>query len=329
MTTLIFCGGSFVQNEDQFSEGSIKLLTLLNILRDVVFMSFKKSGLFFLGVLSLGAHAQDSMPQFLASQQLVESGRVIFQQNCSGCHGVDAKGEGPAALMLDPKPRNLVSGAYKFRSTSLGSLPTTEDLIRTIEQGVPGSSMPGFPLMSTQEKYALVAFIKSLRSDWKKNEGRALLIPEAPAETFRNRTLFLASAFKGQKLYLEACISCHGDDGRGDGPSAADLVDSDNNPLPPADLGRHFIKSGRRVQDIYKAIYTGLDGTPMPAFEGVYDEGAIWNIVAYVMFLRGRESKIYAATLQLNEEHAVAAAEFGRRKAAATTAPSTSSDSWD
>jgi cytochrome c len=183
--------------------------------------------------------------------------------------------------MLDPKPRNLVSGAFKFRSTSLGTLPTTEDLIRVIEQGVLGASMPGFPLLSSQEKYALVAFMKSLRPDWKANEGKAHTFPQVPLKIYQNKTLFLASAFRGSTLYQEGCATCHGVQGLGDGEGGQGLVDADNQPIKPANLSAPYFKSGRRVQDIYKAIFTGLDGTPMPAFEGVYDEAQMWDLVSY------------------------------------------------
>jgi mono/diheme cytochrome c family protein len=271
------------------------------------------------------------MAQFLASQQLVESGRKVYMIHCAGCHGTDAQGKGSTWNMLNPKPRNLVAGAFKFRSTSLGTLPTTADLIRTIEQGVLGASMPGFPLLSSQEKYALVAFIKSLRPDWQKNEGKAHAFPEVPVKIYRNKTLFLASAFRGSTLYQEGCATCHGVKGEGDGEGAEGLVDSDNQPIRPANLRAPYIKSGRRVQDIYKAIFTGLDGTPMPSFEGVYSEEQIWDLVSYVMFLRGQGAGLYEKDLQLNASMLKAAEAFGKdQKASSTQSVSAGSeDSWN
>lgn len=247
------------------------------------------------------AATNTSMGQFMASQQLVQAGKAVFQHNCSGCHGMDAMGKGPASPMLDPKPRNLVAGAFKFRSTPLGTLPTNQDLLRTIDQGILGTSMPGFPLLSSNQKYALVAYIKSLRPDWEKNVGKAYAIPEAPKEVFSNRTLFLASAFRGRKIFEEGCLTCHGEKGHGDGPSAEGLMDSDENPLRPANLSHHRIKSGKRAEDVYKVILTGLDGTPMPSFDGVYNESQIWELVTYVFFLRGQAAGIYADDVLLND----------------------------
>lgn len=38
----------------------------------------------------------------------VESGQALFQKNCVSCHGVEGKGDGPAASALNPKPADLV-----------------------------------------------------------------------------------------------------------------------------------------------------------------------------------------------------------------------------
>lgn len=35
------------------------------------------------------------------------AGKAVFTANCESCHGPDAKGDGPAAASLDPKPANL------------------------------------------------------------------------------------------------------------------------------------------------------------------------------------------------------------------------------
>lgn len=37
----------------------------------------------------------------------VEKGRQLFRQNCAACHGVDAKGNGPAAKELRKQPADL------------------------------------------------------------------------------------------------------------------------------------------------------------------------------------------------------------------------------
>jgi cytochrome c oxidase cbb3-type subunit 2 len=201
--------------------------------------------------------------------------------------------------MLDPRPRNLVSGSFKFRSTPSGSLPTAEDLLRTIDQGVLGTSMPSFRLMPANEKLALVSYIQSLRADWAELQGRSIALPDPPEEIFRKKATLLASAMRGRQLFMDACQTCHGDRGLGDGPGAEGLIDGEERIIRPADFTRPFLKSGARVKDIYKVVSTGLDGTPMPSFAETYTEAQRWDLVAFVLVRRGQGAGLYPADLDL------------------------------
>lgn len=39
-------------------------------------------------------------------------GNDLFHKNCSSCHGNAGKGDGPAAIALNPKPRDLSDKSY-------------------------------------------------------------------------------------------------------------------------------------------------------------------------------------------------------------------------
>jgi cytochrome c oxidase cbb3-type subunit 2 len=43
------------------------------------------------------------------------------------------------------------------------------------------------------------------------------------------------------------------------------------------------MKSGPAPQDIYKALSTGLDGTPMPSYGDSLNAEQRWDLVHYVM----------------------------------------------
>jgi mono/diheme cytochrome c family protein len=47
-------------------------------------------------------------------------GHKAFDRYCISCHGVEGDGRGPSAEWLDPRPRILTSGTFKFRSTASG-----------------------------------------------------------------------------------------------------------------------------------------------------------------------------------------------------------------
>ena len=51
-------------------------------------------------------------------------GKIVYDAHCVECHGSSGKVDGPAALLLNPRPRDFASGRYKIRSTESGSLPS-------------------------------------------------------------------------------------------------------------------------------------------------------------------------------------------------------------
>src|SRR6266436_3686344 len=83
------------------------------------------------------------------------------------------------------------------------------------------------------------------------------------------------------------CWKCHGQEGRGDGPSAPTLTDSNDQPIRPYNFaaGSRF-KCGATNHDLYKVFMTGLDGTPMPSFADVIKPEDAWDLVHYLRTLQ-------------------------------------------
>lgn len=84
---------------------------------------------------------------------------------------------------------------------------------------------------------------------------------------------------RGKAQFAQNCVSCHGAEGKGDGPAAASM-----NPRP-----RNFSldagwKNGRKVSQIFKTLKEGLPGTSMASFGtlGVDDRWAISHYVQSV-----------------------------------------------
>ncbi len=88
---------------------------------------------------------------------------------------------------------------------------------------------------------------------------------------------------EGRVLFLERCVSCHGESGRGDGPIAASLSG-----LPPGDLTDDEWKHGDRPQDVLTVINLGVQGTSMPGWRATFRTEQINAIAAYVYHLSGR-----------------------------------------
>ena len=67
---------------------------------------------------------------------------------------------------------------------------------------------------------------------------------------------------RGQALFNQNCVSCHGPAGRGDGPAARGL-----NP-PPRDFSQAAgWKNGYQVEGIWKTLQEGIKGSGMVAYE--------------------------------------------------------------
>lgn len=233
--------------------------------------------------------------QNVARQELTHYGKLAYERRCSGCHGIEGDGKGPAAIWLNPKPRDFKSGIYKFRSGPIGTMPSDDDLMRVLSTGVAGTSMPAFHEIPERERFGLVEYIKTFSQEWQDPAKRSSVVQGSPypVEDFKDHKLFMARAERGRKIFAEACVLCHGLAGRGDGEGGADLTDDWGQPIRPGNLRLKTIKRGKTVLDIYNTLLVGVNGTPMPSFKDVYPDDALWDVAAYVLYLRGEENGIY------------------------------------
>ncbi len=222
---------------------------------------------------------QFSTPSLAAGQEVDE----VYQRHCTACHGEKGDGDGPAAYLLYPKPRDFTSGVFKFRSTPTGAPPTDDDLLLTLKRGVAGTSMPTWDRLSEKERRDVIAYVKSF-SDIFEDEDAI----EPPIEIQSPPSTSAKSIKAGKIIYKEQeCDKCHGPSGKGDGPSAATLTDDFDRPISPYDFtrGPGLMKGGSTPEDIYRTFMTGLDGTPMPSFIDELEEDQRWQLVHYIRSL--------------------------------------------
>jgi cytochrome c oxidase cbb3-type subunit I/II len=208
-------------------------------------------------------------------------GEQLYRRYCIFCHGQHGDGMGESALYLNPKPRDFTLAAFKCRSTPAGSLPLDSDLYDTISRGIYASSMPSWNALTRQQRVDLIAYIKSFAPRFREEQpAPPLAIPvESPNSA--------ESVQRGADLFRMNCQSCHGKEGRGNGPVASALTDSKRYPITPYDFtnGKQF-KCGESDRDLFRDVLTGLDGTPMPSFADALKPDQIWDLVHYVKTLR-------------------------------------------
>ena len=93
-----------------------------------------------------------------ASPAALERGKALYKTHCTGCHGDTGKGDGPAAGVLKPPPRDHTDKAY------METLSDAE-MARIIKLGgaIKGKPlMPSHPQFKDDDLGALVAFVRSL-----------------------------------------------------------------------------------------------------------------------------------------------------------------------
>jgi mono/diheme cytochrome c family protein len=179
----------------------------------------------------------------------------LYREHCGHCHGITGDGLGPTAAFLNPYPRDYRPGVFKFKSTERSDKPTHADLVRILHNGIAGTSMPSFALLSDLQIDALAEYVKylSIRGEteialmraffelddedqgklpetreflvdetlapiaerWRGAPDAVIPVPEMPADID-----LVASIAKGKELFYgdkANCVKCHGVTGLGDG----------------------------------------------------------------------------------------------------------------
>ncbi len=249
----------------------------------------------------------------LKQQEHLLAGKKVYLRRCVQCHGATGDGNGPAAAMLYPRPRDYRRGIFKFTSTTFGSKPRRDDLLRTLRRGIPGTSMPSFELLPDKELQAVLDYVLVLthRGELEyrlaqDHQGEEEFDPDTVASTITdigdawaaadgNEIVPLSPQIQftaehvalGQKAFLtKGCSKCHGDDGRGQTPEnlKSNLLDAWQFPTRAADLSSGMLHGGPRPIDVYRRVSHGVNGTPMPGFSEALaaEPETLWHLVAFI-----------------------------------------------
>ncbi len=276
---------------------SLKAGRLLTAAFGVILVAGSAGSLAFAGeALPEGFKKGELAPEPAAD--MIEAGKRVYFTKCVWCHGVDGAGDGPGADRLWPRPRNFNQGTFKIRRTASGELPLFDakkpipgqnDLFETVTHGLPGSAMPSWEGILTEEQrlqvlsFVTTQLVKDRKFTDKQSEAQTVLQlddlkPVAPSEE---------SVKKGAELIVEKkCVECHGMEGRGDG-NAFNLKDDWGFSIQPANWHKCWNFRGSRqdpynVKNIFRTFSTGVNGTPMPSFADNSTVEERWHIANFV-----------------------------------------------
>lgn len=154
-------------------------------------------------VRRIAPHHHPVEPEVIAPNQILDFD-VLYQQNCSGCHGNNGK-NGPAPPIGDPIYLAVADDATIRRIAS---------------DGVPGTSMPAFAQsaggMLTDKQ--IDALATGIRSRW--SNPRVLDGVNPPPYSVQA----MGDSSRGAQVYAVYCASCHGPKGVG-GAKAGSIID--------------------------------------------------------------------------------------------------------
>ncbi len=136
--------------------------------------------------------SEDVINELKLKSVRLERGANLYRLHCLQCHGLMGDGRGPTAQWVNPHPRDYRSGLFKFTSVDhanstakLKLKPLRADLMRTLYQGVEGTSMPAFNLLTTEELEALVSYVIHLSI---RGETELQALVSIPKEAFTSAT---------------------------------------------------------------------------------------------------------------------------------------------
>lgn len=186
------------------------------------------------------------------------TGKALYDRHCAGCHGEKGEGDGPAARLLSPPPRDFTTGLYKWKTSGPEhDLPRDEDIAAIIANGAPGTAMPAWRgALDGGRIREIAAYLKSF-SDMFGGEGNPPPLDRGvpPPEDAR----------RGREMYFAAkCDECHGPAGKGD--AIKRLKEDSGDALWARDLTKPWtFRGGAGGEAIFDRISAGVPNTPMPS----------------------------------------------------------------
>ena len=90
------------------------------------------------------------------SAEFINKGKTLYETACKSCHGEKGLGDGPAGMMLNPKPRN-------FSTTSGWTYGREFDnMYKTLQLGIAKNGMAAYEFLPASDRIAIISYVRTL-----------------------------------------------------------------------------------------------------------------------------------------------------------------------
>jgi mono/diheme cytochrome c family protein len=142
-------------------------------------------------------------------EETLARGSRLYRHQCLHCHGLSGDGHGATSPWVNPHPRDYRQGRFKFTSSNQPEgtrKPRREDLLRTIREGIEGSSMPAFRLLPDDDIEALASYVThlSLRGQTEFQVIKTALSPEGLEQSIDAAVAEFVQLITGEWLAAQA-----------------------------------------------------------------------------------------------------------------------------